>query len=192
MQLLDISTLLLASFCVVFAAPTTPSETLIPPSEDQWYTSPHGYEFAKPGDILRIRPAPGNLTTIFSNSSATYHVLYRTPDSHFHPFWAVTTLLVPRNTSGSALVSYQIPYNTADVDGSASVLLYAPVTEANALTFNDIQTLLGNGWHVNVPDYNGPLTSFGCGAFEGMATLDSIRAAGHASKALAEEARIAM
>ena len=173
---------------------TSPSSTSPPlsPSQDPWYTAPAGYESASPGEILRIRPAPGNLTTLYSNSSAAYNILYRTTGSHYQPFWAVTTLFVPKVTNGFALLSYQIPYNSADVDGSSSYLIYAPVTPENALLYNDVQTALANGWFVNIPDYNGPLTSFGCGVLEGMATLDSLRAVRNADDALSDDARIAL
>lgn len=174
------------------AASTTSTSTPLPPSRDPWYTAPHGYKTASPREILRIRLAPGNLTTVFSNSSAVYNILYRTTSTHFDPFWAVTTLFVPHEVKQSALLSYQVPYNSADVDGSVSYLPYAPVTPENALLYNDIQIALGKGWHVNVPDYNGPLTSFGEGNFEGMATLDSVRAAKSAADQLPYDTRVAL
>lgn len=82
-----------------------------PPSKDPWYTAPHGYEQAAPGDILKTRPASG-LTKIVANSSAAYNILYRTTDSNYKPSWAVTTLFVPSGyptQNGAKLVSYQIP-----------------------------------------------------------------------------------
>lgn len=183
-----------ATLCAATAvcSRSLPLSAPLPPSRDPWYAAPNDYASACPGEILRIRPAPGNLTTVYNNSVAAYNILYRTTDSHSQPFWAVTTLFTPRQTEGNALLSYQIPYNSADVDGSASYLIYAPVTPKNALAYNDIQTALGNGWYVNVPDYNGPLTSFGCGALEGMATLDSLRAVRNADKGLKDDARTAL
>lgn len=181
----------LSGVTLALPSPSSPFSSPLPPSQDPWYTTPNDYQSACPGDILRVRPAPGNLTTVYTNSSAAYNILYRTTDSHYQPFWAVTTLFVPKETDGSALLSYQVPYNSADVDGSVSYLLYEPVTGENLL-YSDIQTALGNGWYVNVPDYNGPLTSFGCGVLEGMATLDSIRAVESAEKGLSEDASIAL
>ena len=70
-----------------------------PPSQDPWYTAPDGFETTLPGEILRVRPTPGNLTTVFSNSSAAYNVLYRTTDSRYQPSWAVSTLFVPKDNS---------------------------------------------------------------------------------------------
>lgn len=182
----------LGSLTLAAASSYQPSTAPLPPSQDPWYTAPAGYELASPGEVLRIRPAPGNLTAILSNTSTAYNVLYRTTDSHFRPFWAVTTLFAPRQTSASALLSYQVPYNSADVDGSVSFLLYAATAPGNELLLSDIQTALGNGWFVNVPDYNGPLTSFGCGVLEGMATLDSLRAVFNAGIGLSPQAKIAL
>ena len=73
-------------------------------------------------------------------------------------------------------MSYQIPYNSADVDASPSYSLYTPPSPQSDLINSDIQTALGFGWCVNVPDFEGPLASFGEGVQEGHAVLDSVRA----------------
>lgn len=143
-----------------------------PPSEDPWYTAPAGFEHAAPGAILRIRAARGNLTEIQTNSSSAYQILYRTTDSRYMPTWAVTTLFTPKKMmygSNDKLLSYQIPYDSADVDASPSYSLYAA-------GIPDIEESLGKGWFVSVPDYEGPLASFTAGVMSGHATLDSIRA----------------
>ncbi|KAM5343816.1 hypothetical protein ACJ41O_012353 [Fusarium nematophilum] len=158
-------------------APSGPGP--LPPSKDPWYSAPAGYEDAAPGTVLRVRLAPGNLTEITGNSSATYNILYRTTDSQYKPTWAVTTLLVPelgpnstaaRIFNQAALVSYQVPYDSADVDASPSYSLYS--TEEGAL----YGAALGLGLFVSVPDYEGPLASFTAGVMSGHATLDSVRA----------------
>ncbi|SMR53771.1 unnamed protein product [Zymoseptoria tritici ST99CH_1E4] len=154
------------------ARPSEMGMDILPPSEDPWYTAPANYELAAPGTILRIRPAGGNLTMVQSNSSAAYNILYRTTNSRYKPTWAVTTLFVPENvTYGSSdkLLSYQIPYDSADVNASPSYALYSA-------GFGDISSALGRGWFVSVPDYEGPLASFTAGVMSGHATLDSVRA----------------
>ncbi|RMZ76691.1 hypothetical protein DV738_g4855, partial [Chaetothyriales sp. CBS 135597] len=141
----------------------------IRPLEDPWYTAPDEFENEAPGTILRVRPAPGNLTTLAgSNASAAYNILYRTTNSRYQPTWAVTTLFIPKNIS-SALLSYQIPYDSAFLDSSPSYAMYAGVGV-------DVLTALAKGWFVNVPDYEGPLASFSAGVLSGHATIDSIRA----------------
>ena len=106
---------LLAFTCVlsVLAAPKnvlpvfseSPSAPL-PPRRDPFYKAPHGYEAAHPGQVLKIRHAPGNLTKAW-NASAAYNILYRTTNSDFKPAWAVTRLYVPK-MPGSSLLSYQV------------------------------------------------------------------------------------
>lgn len=147
-------------------------------SPDPFYTAPAGYEKMHPGTIMRIRPAPGNVTSLISNCSAIYNILFRTTNSHYQPSWAVTTVFVPLETSRSEgnhafrppLLSYQIPYNTDDNEFSPSILLYGTALPS------DIPTALGRGWYVNVPDFEGTLASFTAGVQEGHATLDSVRA----------------
>lgn len=82
----------------------------IPPLQDPWYSAPRGYEKKRPGTVLRIREAPGNLTSLVTNCSAAYNILYRTTNSRYHPDWAVTTVFVP-TAPAPALLSYQIPYD---------------------------------------------------------------------------------
>jgi hypothetical protein len=155
------------------------SSTPLPPSQDPWYTAPEGYENEEPGTVLRLRPAPGNLTSIVGNASATYNILYRTTDSRYNATWAVTTLYVPKlgpNSTAarlfnqSAMISYQVPYDSADVDASPS---YTAYSTGSTDLFNQA---LGLGVFLNVPDYEGPLASFTAGVISGHATLDSIRA----------------
>ncbi|KAF5695705.1 lipase [Fusarium globosum] len=154
----------------------------LPPSRDPWYTAPKGYEHKAPGTVLRVRRAPGNLTRLTGNSSATYNILYRTTDSHYKPTWAVTTLFVPKlgeNSTAammfnqSALLSYQVPYDSADVDASPSYAAYASYADSSLALINDA---LGLGVFLSLPDYEGPLASFTAGVMSGHATLDSIRA----------------
>jgi hypothetical protein len=183
--------LLLALLSVIFAAPT-PSNPL-PPSRDPFYTAPDGFEHASPGEVLRVRVAPGNLTTLVANTSQAYHILYRTTDSRYHASWAVTTLFLPlSNSTSDALLSYQIPYNSPNIDESPSWAYYAGQNSWNSDQFVDIEWALGRGWFVNVPDFEGPLAAFIAGPQEGHATLDSIRAVKSLSLGLAPEARVAL
>ncbi|KAF4971329.1 hypothetical protein FZEAL_9879 [Fusarium zealandicum] len=151
----------------------------LPPSKDPWYSAPAGYEKTAPGTVLRLRPAQGNLTDMIGNSSATYNILYRTTDSRYKPTWAVTTLLVPELGPASvaatvfdqaALLSYQVPYDSADIDASPSYTMYT--TDESG----PYSAALGLGLFVSIPDYEGPLASFTAGVVSGHATLDSVRA----------------
>jgi hypothetical protein len=82
----------------------------------------------------------------------------------------VTSVFIPTKLNGTALLSYQISYDSVSVDASPSYYL-------NSITDTGIEAALDRGWHVNVPDYEGPLASFTAGLMSGYATLDSVRAA---------------
>lgn len=188
---LSISVVLFALLASASAAPV--STTPLPPSQDPFYTAPDGFEDASAGEVLRVRVAPGNLTTLVANASQAYHILYRTTDSRYHASWAVTTLFLPlSNSTSDALLSYQIPYNSPNVDESPSWAYYAGSNPSNANQFEDVEWALGNGWFVNVPDFEGPLAAFVAGPQEGHATLDSIRAVKSLSLGLALDARVAL
>ena len=171
---LALATLAVLGSALPTALVSRDAETPLPPSQDPFYTAPAGYESTAPGTILRIRTAPGNLTAVTGNCSASHNIVYRTTNSRYEPAWAVTTLFTPSSNAknGSALLSYQIAYDSADVDASPSYTLYNDT--GNSF---DISTALSKGWYVNVPDFEGPLASFTLGVQAGHATLDSIRAA---------------
>ncbi|KAI8650547.1 hypothetical protein NCS57_01388800 [Fusarium keratoplasticum] len=164
----------------------TSSQEPLPPSQDPWYTAPSGFESKQPGDVLRIRSAPGNLTAVIGNPSVAYHILYRTTDSRDQPSWAVTTLFIPPSlyfspSGKAALLSYQFAYNSANLDSSPSIGLYWRMAQrepnlgikSNA---DFINYMLSLGWIVNTPDFEGPKASFGASKQAGHATLDSLRA----------------
>jgi len=73
------------------------------------------------------------------------------------------------NTSQpDALLSYQIPYDSADLNQSPSYTLYANQV-------SDIEMALGQGWYVNVPDFEGPLASFTAGVMSSVLNSQSVR-----------------
>lgn len=145
------------------------STQAIPPSEDPWYTAPDGYESASPGAILRNRTAPSSLISAAgANCSTAYQLLYRTTASQGNATFAVNTILVPQDPT-NALLSYQIPYDSAYINSSPSYTLSQQV-------YTDIKNALGKGYFVTVPDYEGPLASFTAGHMSGYATLDGVRA----------------
>lgn len=138
----------LASACLLgHVALADDTSTAIPPSDDPWYTAPSGYKTADPGALLRNRTAPGNLAkSIGANCSAAYNLLYRTTASQGNATFAVTTVLVPSNPT-NALLSYQIPYDSAYINSSPSYAL------TNGGIPSDIGIALGKGYFVTVPDY---------------------------------------
>ncbi|KAI1452554.1 LIP-domain-containing protein [Annulohypoxylon moriforme] len=163
-----------------------PASQPVAPSQDPWYSAPVGFEAATPGTILRVRQAPGNLTTVISNATAAYNILYRTTDSRYKPSWAVTTLFIPptfyTSPSGNkALISYQFAMDSAAIDSSPSYGLYhdlsIPAPSLGVPAGSELlDSLLAEGWIVNTPDYEGPTAAFGASVQAGHATLDSLRA----------------
>ncbi|KAI1380099.1 LIP-domain-containing protein [Hypoxylon crocopeplum] len=166
--------------------PTNPTLQPLPPSRDPWYTAPPGFEATDPGAVLRVRVAPGNLTTVVGNTTAAYNILYRTTDSRYKPSWAVTTLFIPTSfyispSGKAALVSYQFAQDSAAIDSSPSYGLYyalaQPVPSLGIPASTELlNTLLSQGWVVNTPDYEGPKAAFGASVQAGHATLDAVRA----------------
>lgn len=155
--------------------------TTLPPSQDPWYQAPTGFEKAAPGTVLRVRPDPklANLTKSLGNLAGAYNILYRSTDAAERPSWAVTTLLVPSSPSkDTKLLSYQIPYNSADVDASPSYLLddYLRGGPVIPVLKHDLNPALEKGWLVSVPDFEGPLAAFGLCLRAGYAVLDGVRA----------------
>lgn len=161
------------------------------PSEDPWYTEPAGFESSPPGSVLRVREAPGNLTALFNGSASAWNILYRTTDSQYRPTFAVTTLFVPSKPNKKALMSYQIPYDSADVDASPSFAMTVP---NGAIGSEAVIPALAQGWFVSVPGYEGPLASFTAGVLSGHATIDSVRAVRnlHARFGLDKDAKYTM
>ncbi|KAL2138015.1 hypothetical protein VTI28DRAFT_7666 [Corynascus sepedonium] len=159
----------------------------LPPSFDPWYRAPLTYDWRQtdPGSVLKVRQAP-LLNRTVGHAQVAYQLIYRTTDSRYNPSWAVTTLLVPRsfslspastskNATAAALsisvLSYQLPYDTCNVDASPSFALHY------GEPYGEIAAALWRGWLVAVPDYEGPLASYAAGVQAGHATLDGVRAA---------------
>ena len=160
-----ISTLLACLVPLAWAATT-------PPSQDPFYTPTGNWQSQKPGAILNHRKVPNTLPNV--TYSAAYQLLYRTTDALSKPIAAVTTVIVPKTPDYSKLLSYQIAYDTPDVDCSPSYTLQVGGTNSfdNGFTYG-----LDQGWVVNTADYEGPKAAFTAGILSGQATLDSIRAA---------------
>ncbi|KAK4251395.1 hypothetical protein C7999DRAFT_10883 [Corynascus novoguineensis] len=159
----------------------------LPPSFDPWYRAPLAYDWRQtdPGSVLKVRQEP-LLNRTVGHAQVAYQLLYRTTDSRYDSSWAVTTLLVPRsfslspastskNATAAALsisvLSYQLPYDTCNVDASPSFALHF------GEPYGEIAAALWRGWLVAVPDYEGPLASYAAGVQAGHATLDGVRAA---------------
>ncbi len=159
--------------------PENDKRYLPPPTKDPWYQAPSGWEDAKPGAVLRTR-AHAYPTLNIRNTLDVFQVLFRTTDTVGQPSWSVTTVFRPKShinctttrpeACAHGVVSYQVPTDSADLDASPSFLLQ------QRDPYGEIRDLLGLGWFVSVPDYEGPLASFCAGLQAAHATLDAGRA----------------
>ncbi|KAI2628727.1 lipase 1 [Hypoxylon sp. NC1633] len=170
---------------------STESDHLLP-TKDPWYTAPADFEASIPGTVLRVRVVPSR-PAVFNNAAAAYHILYRTTGSRYQPTWAVTilpsnqvsirSLVIPRKafvSSGySALLSYQVAYNSPTIDWSPSYRIFQPPLPNKYGIPTDhekVDIMLARGWFVTIPDFEGPCAAFGATVQAGHATLDGIRA----------------
>ncbi|KAK1828915.1 lipase 1 [Podospora conica] len=151
------------------------------PSYDPWYKAPEGWEAAKPGQVLRIRQHAYNMTPIsILNVRDTFQVLFRSTNSQENATWGVTTVFLPEKATCDSsnatanctqpILSYQLPYDTSCLDASPSFGLQW------GEPYGEIAIALARGWWVSVPDFEGPLASYGANIVAGYITLDSVRA----------------
>ncbi|KXX82651.1 Lipase 1 [Madurella mycetomatis] len=170
----------------VAAVQANDTGTYLPlPSWDPWYRAPEGWEAAEPGSVLRIRQHAYNMTPIaIKNVKDTFQVLFRSTDSQRNPTWAVTTVFLPNesrcdignpNNCTQPILSYQLPYDTSCLDASPSFGLQW------GEPYGEMAAALGRGWWVSVPDFEGPLASYGANIIAGYVVVDSIRAVLNAS-----------
>ncbi|KAK4185044.1 lipase 1 [Podospora australis] len=160
------------------AAADDPGTYLNLPSYDPWYRAPEGWEAEKPGTVLKIRQHAYNMTPIpIANVKDTFQVLFRSTNSQENATWGVTTVFIPKKSHcdgvsncTQAIVSYQLPYDTSCLDASPSFGLQW------GEPYGEIGQSLGRGWWVSVPDFEGPLASYGASIVAGFITIDSIRA----------------
>lgn len=152
----------------------------LPPTEDEFYVPPEGYQDKPLGTILRYRVVnnPGFLF-LETNIKETVQILYRSSNSRDEPMATVTTVLVPENADSTKLLSYQIYEDSSYLNCAPSYGIQfkadpeAIVAQAEFLL---MASALNKGWIVVTPDYEGPDSAFLAGRLAGRATLDSIRA----------------
>ncbi|EMG49568.1 Lipase 1 [Candida maltosa Xu316] len=156
--------------------------TLEPPSEDPFYSPPQGYENSKNGEILKWRKTPNQLTSLVFpvEIKNSWQLLVKSEDQFGNDTAIVTTIIEPYNADPSKLISYQTFEDSASVDCATSYGLQygAPLgTIGSRADMTFIVSALKNGYYVNVPDHNGPKSTWTVGKQSGHATLDAIQAA---------------
>ncbi len=150
----------------------------LPPDQDPFYRAPADLDDAKPGDVLRSRQVAALSLTALTGIR-TYQLLYRSTDASGGPIATVATLLLPNAPAPGPrrLVSYHPAQDSLTTRCAPSYTLRTNSGSTQPLESGAIAGLLGRGWNVVVPDYQGPKSHFTVGRLEGRAALDAVRAA---------------
>ncbi|KAK8144276.1 hypothetical protein G3M48_006060 [Beauveria asiatica] len=148
---------------------------VIRPSKDSWYRAAPAHAAAPPGEVMKMRRAPGILKSVLKNLAYADQMLYTSSGTYLEPTFGVSTILVPKewDRKYSRVVSWQVPYESANVDSSPS---YSLSRASGEIHYDVLDQLLGNGYHVSIPDYQGPKSAFGAGKASGFSVIDSLRA----------------
>ncbi|SGZ46997.1 CIC11C00000000171 [Sungouiella intermedia] len=149
--------------------------------EDDFYIAPDNIDDYSEGDVIRHRPAPGMIRSIYYpiEIKNAWQFLVRSTDSRGNATAIVTTVLEPFDADPTKLLSYQFAEDSASIDCSPSYsILFGAKMDTVVLQAEMIllTTGLSRGWFVVAPDYEGPQGAFTAGRQAGHATLDSIRA----------------
>ncbi len=159
------------------ATPANASGTLpgsVVPAQDPFYTAPANIASLQPGQIVASRPVTLNLSV----PSHAWQISYKSENSLGNPELTVTTLIVPNaawtGAGSRPAVSYQGPEDSTGTQCAPSYVMAKSKGSGYDL---DLGTMLGYGWAVTDPDYEGPNSAWMAGPQAGHAVLDGIRAA---------------
>lgn len=157
------------------------------PSRDEFYQydGPRDWTNKDLGKILRSRRVTIDLSAIPGGATeyGAFQLLYVTSDLYKEFNTSVTTIIVPEGANTSRILSYQIAYDSPDVNCSPS---YGLQTGANKASLNFTRDQMNYIADIlvdddppvlNIPDYEGANAAFTVGPQSAYQTLDSIRAA---------------
>lgn len=174
--------LLWVSVFVTFSqcAPASSSSAPTKPLDDPFYTPPDGFELAKEGEVLKIRPTPHQLRSIFLpiNVKKSWQILVRSSDTHGNATAILSTIIEPYNSDPTKLVSYQIAEDASFTNCAPSYSIqYGALMDTliAQVEMFFMQMALNEGWWIVVPDYEGVKLSFTAGRVAAHSVLDSIR-----------------
>ncbi|MDF0529351.1 lipase family protein [Tsukamurella sp. 8F] len=184
------------AFCIgavdAITVPATARAEPAPP-RDSFYDVPADLAHLDPGAIVRTRSVQVKSLGLFHINADAWQIAYRTSGQHREPDMAVTTVMVPRGTKPTKLLSFQ---SAADAtlrvcNPSYQLTKMAPAgvdlsTPAGPLLFDIapdevLFAALGlrEGWAVTMPDHGGIENRFLTPHQPGYAVLDGIRAVEH-------------
>lgn len=153
----------------------------IPPDQDDFYNPPDNLTDSKPGDILKIRPIPSPIKSILSIKLPileTWQILVRSQDLNGLPNSIITTLIIPKFFKSNKIISHQSFENSPLLKCSPSYAIQTPNFETLQIQTDliFISGYLNQGYIVNLPDHEGPNSSFLIGKLSAYTILNSIRA----------------
>ncbi|CCQ14020.1 Triacylglycerol lipase [Rhodococcus sp. AW25M09] len=148
------------------------------PEDDPFYSAPEGYDAARPGTILKVRPVEVAMLGRVRQRVDAWQLLYRTVDLDGLAQASVTTVLRPQNAE-PVLLSYQCA-----IDGVASSCFPSYALRRGSRAFGAVPQFefllvlhaLRRGWTISIPDHEGPEGHWGAPKEPGFCTLDAIRA----------------
>ncbi|GMF71771.1 lipase [Aspergillus flavus] len=153
----------------------------LPPSQDPFYTPDEDWEASEPGTILKTRSVTiGSIIKLPTPLQSAHQLLYRTTNAQNQPSYAVTTVLIPINAQFDRLLSYQVAYDSPNLDCSPSYTIQFgaptavddPVLELSILA----EPFMLAGIPLSIPDYEGIESSYTVGTQAAYGVLDSLRA----------------
>lgn len=168
--------MLISSILATFIGPT-------PPSQDDFYTPPPGYESKPNGAILKHRNAPAKLTAVFGGSVNVqnfWQILVKSEDIHGNPQAVAAAIIQPYNATSDKVVSYQTFEDASNIDCAPTYAMLQGANVRTILTSEEVfwfTPLLDQGYYVIVPDYEGPQAAFTVGWQSAKGVLDSVRGA---------------
>ncbi|CAN3374678.1 hypothetical protein DIURU_000074 [Diutina rugosa] len=153
---------------------------VLKPSQDEWYQDPANLATAEPGEVLKLRPVPHKLRSVYfsMNVAGAWQVMVKSQTKHGHPVAVVSTVIAPHGARNDRVLFFQMAQDTSDPDcaPSYSVLSGASMTTIyNQLEMATLQLALDRGMFVVLPDYETVHGWWPGGKQTGYAVLDSIR-----------------
>lgn len=175
---------------VISAAPANAIPPIVEPAPpaDPFYDQPADLDSMQPGEIVRTRPTNIRSLQVMPVNVDAWQLAYRTTGMNGVPDMTVTTVMVPRGTKPTKLLSYQAATDsTLRICGPSFALTKGgPIELGNPvgpLTFGmpAAEMLfaavgLNEGWAVAMPDHGGGDNRFLTPRQPGWAVLDGIRA----------------
>jgi hypothetical protein len=161
------------------AAPAALAAGPVPPTQDPFYNYTGSTPLSQiaPGTVLKkrsISPALEGITVPVS----TEQLLYRTTGELGQPTVTVTTIIRPLLSLGTAIVAYQMAYDTLGSECDPSYTLQGGNNSDSTGQAEEllVAAYVLAGYVVTVPDYEGENMDWGAGQESGYGTLDAIRA----------------